>query len=317
MIKRLLLIIVLIHTTTNAQTLENFEDILNSYPKNLSAKGLAGKILKDFSSDKERAEAAFYWVAHNIRYNLSAYREGSKKVIGFRYRNEEEKRKKLEAIKDSIVQHTLETKKAVCEGYAQTLAKIYTHLGLENKIVKGYVRNSIYDIGKEQELPNHAWNAVKIKKEWKIIDATWAAGSVINGRWQQHYDNYYYDIPKKHLLKTHYPVDKDWKFGEKLSKREFYNQPIYATEFLQTNMELITPTRGMISVQNINKITLKVRNLVQTQKVLYGISSNRFAQKPEVSFRKDMGIIEITSFNRSNRLYLVIDGNVCVEFRLI
>ena len=57
----------------------------------------------------------------------------------------------------------------MCEGYAQTLSKIYTHLGLENMVIKGYVRNSILDIGDEQQMPNHAWNLVKVNDEWRIV----------------------------------------------------------------------------------------------------------------------------------------------------
>ncbi|MGG8497499.1 transglutaminase domain-containing protein [Tenacibaculum sp. TC6] len=319
MMKRLLFVIALflLACTVNAQEATSFEDILNTYSQNLTAKGLAGKILKDFSSDEERAKAAFYWVSHHVKYNLSAYKEAKNKVIGFRYRNEEEKIKKLEAIKDSIVRQTLTTKKAVCEGYAQTLAKVYTHLGFENEVIRGYVRNSIYDIGNEQFVPNHAWNVVKIHKKWIVVDATWAAGSVINGRWQQIYDDYYFNIPIKHYLKTHYPADEKWMFDIELTKKEFYEQPIFTPEFLKTNLELIAPLHGTLHIEKDKPLTLKIKNLLTFQRVLYGVSNNRFAKQPDISYEDGIGYIQIKSLKNSDKLFLVIDGEIYIEFKLI
>ncbi|CAM1374243.1 transglutaminase domain-containing protein [Tenacibaculum xiamenense] len=317
MIKQFLIGILLISFAVKGQEKMNCEAVVAKYPSSLSAKRLAAKILKDFSSDEARSKAAFCWIANNIKYNLFAYRDPKRKVIGFRYRDEEDKIRKLLAIKDSIVDHTLKTKKAVCEGYAQTLSKIYTHLGLENLVIKGFVRNSIHDIGNEQQVPNHAWNVVKVDDEWRVVDATWAAGSVINGRWQQSYDDYYYDVPREHYLKTHFPENRRWKFGSRLSKEEFYSQPIYTTEFLRTNLELIEPLQGIIAKRKSKELTLKIKNLDSVQRVLYGISTNRYAQKPEITYKDSVGYVKIKSFRKSNRLFLVIDGKVHVEFKLI
>ncbi|WP_440881900.1 transglutaminase domain-containing protein [Tenacibaculum sp. C7A-26P2] len=316
MIKQFLIAIMLCFLSAKGQVNKDYRTIMAGYPKSLSAKSLAAKILKDFSTDRERSEAAFYWVANNIKYNLNVYHNLSPK-IGFRYSDEEDKRRKILAIKDSIINHTLQTKTAVCEGYSQTLSAIYTHLGFENIVINGFVRNSIIDIGNIKKEVNHAWNMVKIDDEWKIVDATWAAGSVINGRWQQNYNAYYYDIPKKHYLKTHFPKNRKWKFGNKLSKEEFYDQPIYSTEFLQTNLELITPLKGVITKKESKELTLKIKNLGTVHKILYVTSTSRYAQKPEVNFNEGIGYVKIKSLRESNRLFIVINGEIHMQFKLL
>ena len=317
MIQKLWFYFFLFSLSVSGQENKKLALIFSNYPENLSSIGLANRIANDFSSDKERAKAAFFWVANTIKYNLFAYKDPKAKVIGFSYFNEEDKRKKISAIQDSIVQHTLETKKAVCEGYARTLSKIYTHLKLENIVVKGFVRNSIHDIGKQQKMSNHIWNIVKIDNEWKIVDATWAAGSVSNGTWKQTYDDYYYDIPRNHYLKTHFPENSRWKFGNKISKAEFYNQPIYSSEFLKTNFELIQPIYGIVKKSKTKEFTLKIKNLTPIESVFYAISTSKYAQKPDITYKNNVSYIKIKSFKKSNYLFLLMNNQVYLEFKLM
>ena len=317
MIKQLLICTLLFSFSINGQKNKKLASIFSDYPADLTSIGLAKRISNDFSSNKERAEAAFFWVANTIKYNLFAYKNPNSKVIGFRYLDEEDKKRKILAIQDSIVVHTLKTKKAVCEGYARTLSKIYTHLGLENIVVKGFVRNSIHDIGKEQEVSNHVWNLVKIDNDWKIVDATWAAGSVTNGIWKQSYNDYYYDIPRRHYLKTHFPENSQWKFGNKISKEEFYHQPIYSSEFLQKNFELIKPLHGIISKRKSKELILEIKNLTSIESVFYAVSTSKYAQKPEITYRNNVGYIKIKSFKKSNHLYVLINKQIYLEFKLI
>ncbi|CAM1372959.1 conserved exported hypothetical protein [Tenacibaculum litopenaei] len=315
--KRLFYLLIFLSCQTYAQSYKSIAQKVQLYSNANSAKVIADKIAVDFDDPEVQAKAAFIWVAKNIKYNFNAYRRGIRKSVGFRYRSEEERLQKLRAIKDSIVVKTLKERKAVCEGYAQTLAKILSELGIQNEVVKGYVRNSYMEIGAPLARPNHAWNAVFIKDKWMAIDATWAAGSVINGRWQPQFDTYYFKIPEKHFLKTHYPELSRWRMGSEMSKKEFYEQPIYTTEFLKTNLELIAPTNGLLKTTEGESLTLQVKNLLSFQTVLCGLSSYRFAQKPSVVYKNSVGYIKITPSKNCQKLFLVVDGDVYIEFRLI
>lgn len=315
--KRLFPLIVLICFNAYAQKYQAIDTKVKEYPSEVTAKELAKKVKKDFSLKENQVRATFYWVANNIKYNLTEYYNPSRKRIGFSYTDEADKLRKLQAIKDSIVEQTLTTRQAVCEGYAQTLSKVFTLLELENYVIKGYVRNSIRDINNELLMPNHAWNVVKVNEEWMVLDATWAAGSVINGRWQVSFDDYYFNIPRKNYLKTHYPEEKKWMLGQKLSKKSFYSQPIFTPEFLKTDLELINPLKGAIKFKKGKTITLEVKNLLSYQTVLCGLSGYRFAKQPTLIYKNGIGYIKITPTKDCDKLSLVVDGEIYIKYKLI
>ncbi len=310
-------IIILISFSVSAQDFEGLKTKVDTYSKELEAEELACEVQQDFQSKEDQIKAVFYWVASTIKYNMSEAQNPNPKMIRFHYKSDAERLYKLRAIRDSIVQETLTTRKAVCEGYSQTLAKVFNYLDFENHIVKGYVRNSIQDIGKSYTAANHAWNVVKIDNKWVVMDATWAAGAVINGRWQQSFNGYYYDIPRESYFKTHYPEDDRWKFGKKITKKEFYNQPIYTPEFLRTKLRLIPPVSGVIKRVKEKPLVLKIENLSVNQRVLCGLSGYRFAKKPKIHYKNNIAYVEVTPSSRCKKLFLVIDGEVCVEFKLV
>lgn len=78
-------------------------------------------------------------------------------------------------------------------------------LNIESEIVNGNVRISPQEIGKYKKNTNHAWNVIKIDNKWITIDATWAAGFVINGKWERKFSEYFFNIPLSKINKTHFP----------------------------------------------------------------------------------------------------------------
>ncbi|TDQ30071.1 transglutaminase domain-containing protein [Tenacibaculum caenipelagi] len=284
-----------------------------NYPKLITVENLAKRIATDFDSKDQQVKAAFYWLTHNIRYDLNGYYNPKQKRISFRYRNEQERQEKLQAIKDEIVNETLLTRKALCEGYAQTLAKVFSILQIENEVIKGYVRNSSNDISNPRKNSNHAWNAVKLNNKWIYIDATWAAGIVNNGRWQPLFNKYYYNFSKANNFKTHYPESTLWqlKIG-RMNKDDFYNQPIYKSNFLQSNLQLISPKKGVLDGNT--PIKIRIKNLQPNQTVFLGYSGYRYAVKPDsVSTENNITTIVTTPPENSKQAFLIIDKEVMIE----
>ncbi|MBA6155618.1 transglutaminase [Tenacibaculum sp. S7007] len=297
-----------------SQEFSSIEKITKDYPKHLSSEALAKKIASDFKSKESQVKAIFNWVSKNISYDLDNFRNPKQKRIRFRYRNEAEKQQKINEIKNEIVDKTLTTRKAVCEGYAQTVAKICNLLNIENEVIKGYVRNSLNDINNVRNITNHAWNAIKINDKWIYIDATWAAGAVFNGKWQRRFNPYFYDIPKEKYFKTHLPENTLWQLRVgRITKEGYYNQPIYESSFLKSDLELISPKQGVLN--NKKAIELKIKNLKPHQKVLFGFSGYQYAKKPDdISYQNNISTIKITPPQNTRGLYLIIDNEVMLEF---
>lgn len=312
--KRLLFLFFLVTTIVSAQDFSLIEEKVNSYPKFNEVERLAQQIASDFKTEEQQVQAAFYWLAHNIQYDLDAYYRPKNKRISFRYRNEQEKFEKLQAIKDDIVTKTLVTRKAICEGYAQTFAKICSILEIENEVIKGYIRNSSNDIAKPKTNSNHAWNAVKLNDHWIYIDATWAAGFVINNKWQPFFNTYYYNIPKEKYFRTHFPEKTLWQLRVgRINKTDFYNQPIYTAPFLQSKLELVAPLKGILD-KNAT-IELKIKNIHPNQSVFLGYSGYRYAVKPDkISTKNNSTTITTTPLENSKQLFLIIDKEVMLEF---
>lgn len=310
---RQFLFFLLITTATFAQDFSKVSEKIDSYPKLITAEKLAAKIASDFSSNKDKIKAIFYWMTHNIRYDLVEFRN-PRQPDSFMYSDETDKQRKLQAIADKIVAKTLRTRKGVCEGYAATFSKLCDLLSIENEIIEGYVRFGIQTIGNQGNVPNHAWNAVKLNGKWQFIDATWAAGAVMYGKWKKKFNPYYFDIPKRNYFKTHYPEDSLWQLRVgRMEKDFFYKQPIYYTPFLESNASLVT-NNGTLYRNKEGKVTIPIKNLAPEQNVLIGISNSPYAKKPERSSKNNITTLRITVPKGAKQLYVVFDRKSAIGF---
>ena len=311
-----LLFFLLFVGSLQSQNFTHVDNLVGKYPNFSRVEDLANKIAKDFTSEEDKVRAAFYWLATNIRYDLKEYYNPSQRSYNFRYSTESEKQQKLQAIKDKIVATAFATKYGVCEEYAQAFKKICDLLGIEAAVISGNVRNVPQEIGKPEKASNHAWNAVKLNDKWVILDATWAAGYEYNGRWVQLFNNYFYDIPKHKILKTHYPKDTLWllRFG-RMSVTEFYNQPIYGNLFLNSDVELITPQTGILNVNPSKEIRLKFKNLNANDLIFYTFNGQRYAQKPIILVEKESTTLLIKNAKANSYLNVFINKDAALQFK--
>lgn len=281
-----------------------------------NAKDLAERINSDFSSEEEKVKALFCWITDKIKYDLKEFYNPNRETqTRFRYRTLEERDKILEEIKDKLVTKTLSSRKGVCEGYAQTFAKVCNLLGIENEIIKGYVRTNYRDINRPVSLPNHAWNAVKINNKWMYIDTTWASGFVINGQWEKKFIPYFYNIPVKTYFKTHYPEKSIWKLRVgRMEKNDFYNQPIHTYAFLTSDVELTSPLSGVLRKNRDGKIEIQLQNVQPTQSIHVGFLGDPMAKTPIISTKNGITTVSTQVPKNTNQLFLMIDGIVVLEF---
>lgn len=314
--KQLLFLFLTITLNSYSQDFSKVDSIIKTYPKFSKVEDLANKISTDFTSDSDKIRASFYWIATNIRYNLKEYYKPTQRRYSFYYSSEEDKKQKLQTLVDNLVIKTFISKKGVCEEYAQSLKKIYDLLEIESTVIKGYVRNNANEIGKIRHNTNHAWNAVKLNNEWIILDATWAAGYELNRKWVKEFDNYYYNIPKEKIFKTHFPEETIWvlRFG-RMTKEEFYNQPIYNNTFLSSGIELKNPTNGIINIRN--KANLEFEFIGLNESLYYLLSGEKYLKKAEIIKKGEKSIVSIANPKRKTTLIFFIKNRNAVQFNLV
>lgn len=314
--KQLIYFLLFISTTSFSQNFEKVDIIVLEYPRFTKVEDLATKIADDFTSDENKARAAFFWIAKNIRYNLKEFYNPKQRSYNFRYSTEEERTQKLQALKDKIITKAFITKTGVCEEYAQIFKKVCDLLGIEAEVIKGNARTNPKEIGKPKRGTNHAWNAVKLNGKWIILDATWAAGYEMNGKWIRNFENYFYNIPKNKIFKTHLPEDSTWvlRFG-RISLQEFYNQPIYGKTFLSSKAELISPKKGILKVNSSNEIKLKIKNLDSNSLIYYTFEGQQNAKKPLISIIDKTTTLTIRNAKKNSVLTLYINRRSALHFK--
>jgi transglutaminase-like putative cysteine protease len=118
---------------------------------------LVMKITQGKSNDYERAFVICDWVSDNIYYDFDAYYNRSTTRT------------------DAI--GVLETKRSVCEGYAQLSVALLRAAGIPERIVHGHAlglsANGMYWDGVDHSITNHAWIEIFIDGRWVIADPTW------------------------------------------------------------------------------------------------------------------------------------------------
>lgn len=310
-----LFFLLLISCSSFSQNLKKVDAIVDAYPKYTNVEDLAMRIKIDFNLDEDKARAAFYWLATNIRYNLKEFYNPTQKTYRFRYSTEVEKQQKITEATDKIIEATFRTKRGVCEEYAQSFKKICELLHIEAVVIKGYVRNTVSEIDHPKKLPNHAWNAVKLNNKWLLLDATWAAGYAQNGKWIQKFNNYFYNIPKEKIFKTHFPSETIWvlRFG-RMTIEEFYKQPIYGQQFLASAALLISPLNGILTLNKNDTIRLKFKNLDHNSAILYTFKNSKYALKPIIKNLDSYTTLNISAPHINTVLHLFMNGENALTF---
>lgn len=173
----------------------------------------AEKIVDPEDSDYVKLQKVHDWVANNVWYDFDDY-----------YGRVEGEVTALEV---------LQSRKSVCQGYADLTAALLRSLGIPTKVVSGYALGM--STGREwtesaiaKEESNHAWNEAYVDGRWVIIDTTWDSGNVYeNGEYSSGTGlkrRRYFDPTLEMFSKTHkmletddYDEEKDSFIEEKLS----------------------------------------------------------------------------------------------------
>ena len=122
----------------------------------------------------------------------------------------------------------IQTKKAVCEGYAKALKRFCDELKVPCEMVYGFSRGVGSSPFKEEDptKPNHAWNIVRVNGEHYLVDCTWDAGHFENGELRRLYTTDWLFVKPKHMIYSHFPKNPDQQLLEKpISAQEFNARP--------------------------------------------------------------------------------------------
>jgi hypothetical protein len=208
-----------------------------------------------FEKTEEKVRAVYFWITANIKYDTNLLRDKSK--IARTY------------------QEVLDRKKDVCNGYAMLFKAMMDKIGIECEIISGYSKGYNYEIGNVfNENNSHAWNAVKINNEWKLIDATWGAGFVEEDQFISSFNDYYFFTPPEQLIQTHYPRQKNWQLLQnKVHRDEFENSVFLKSHFFKYKVKIISHTKYIINTDNFLQIVFEAPQDIQIEaQIIFNIT---------------------------------------------
>jgi Transglutaminase-like superfamily len=177
---------------------------------------LAHYLCDGLHGDREKVNAIYNWVTHNIRYDVKAIKKGH-----------------LETPK---VQKVLKNRRALCGGYAELFTAMCREAGLKAVSIDGYAKDWVFDNGDKMYVPRHEWCAVQVDGKWELADPTWGAGVLVQApttlrkvlnkitrkkityakrtKFQFRYDTAWF-LPDPAVFKLkHLPTDPVWQLGD-------------------------------------------------------------------------------------------------------
>lgn len=180
-----------------------------------SPKRLAKFLTQDETDDSIKVRNIYTWITNNIRYDVKGIKKLSKESIS--------------------VKETLKRRKGICYQYSDLFDELCKHANIQSYTISGYSKGLSYQWGTTFYESDHSWNAVKVNGKWKLVDATWGAGFVVQNRrvfrklmyeWfripylqdKYHFTKrptpYYFDIAPRVLVNNHLPIDPNWQMLE-------------------------------------------------------------------------------------------------------
>jgi transglutaminase/protease-like cytokinesis protein 3 len=259
-----IIIFLLYFQTIFAQDYSKVDSVVKTYPKVFSSVDrLAGRIKKDFTKEDEKARAIFTWIATNIKYDVEEYLK-IRYIDTFTTLSENE-----------VAAKVLFERKGVCADYSKLYKVIAEKAGLEAVYISGFSKTTISDVGKLPKDTDHAWNAVKIAGEWKLLDVTWGAGSITDDKKpvfvQEFNDTYFFTKPEKFYLK-HFPEDTKWLFVKKTLK-EFAALPIY----YNLDYEIVAPEKSVFRLAKTKSIEFILKKVREGDVIYFAFEGDEYS----------------------------------------
>jgi hypothetical protein len=237
----------------NFQAVDNFARTVR-YKGDLQE--LTNTLTTPYADTVYKLRAIFIWIADNIEYDYKMFNSGSNEWNQFNCQGSKATCAQARADwENKLLEHVLDKKKAVCNGYAKLFKRMCGMVGIQNEMIDGYVKKTPFQIGLVLSV-SHSWNVVKLGGVNYYFDVTWAAGSCKadeeSGKltdFVKQYRDFFWQTPKQKFMRNHFPKDEKWIAETGYTKEQFFNAPYFYPSDLTQNMESNAPDSGVIKTR--------------------------------------------------------------------
>ncbi|WP_299890727.1 transglutaminase domain-containing protein [uncultured Lacinutrix sp.] len=310
------LLILTIHFVFS-QDYSKIDNIVKYYPKYFySFENLAEQISNDFDSEIDQVRALYFWVSNNIKYdydhNLS---------LKIKINETDSYQSKIEydrILIDRYAKTCLKENRGVCEGYSLIIKNTLDILNIENKLIKGYAKTGIQDIGNISDIKNHSWNAIKINNTWRLIDATMSTGLTRTNQEEFNFNDNYFLVEPEDLILSHFPKFEEWQLlNNTVERTTFFYAPFFHDTYYFSKLKLHDKTLGLIKVKPNDKISLTFETIDPRKTYLYKFDKDELPSVLTLKKRKEKYITSIIFKKKNNtRLTIYENGNPVISFKI-
>ena len=283
--KKLLIIFALLTLGAYGQDYSHIDNKVRNYPEFPDINTLVIRVSNDFATDEERVRAFYVWITDNVSYNTAAYRALQNKIqrptriVNSSYRG-------MLNREQQVVESVFKRRKTMCFGFSMLFKALCERSGIPAEVIRGIAKVDENEINEVRDLKDHAWNAVQVNGEWKLVDLTWSTGFADpgTGKWVRKLDDYYFFTPPHIFNTTHYPECSFWQLtDEKMDLQEFFNRPIFYRKYFESGIGLGSHKDGVISVsQDGRKIYISFSKLDGRPELYYTLSGDRYLKHVRV-----------------------------------
>jgi len=146
-------------------------------------------------TEKEKAYAAYYWIAHNVSYDIRKFLKDKPSYME--------------------PKQVFSKKKAVCIGYAKLFQEMCHQMNLQCEVITGYSKGYGYKKNQQFIDADHAWNTVKIDSVWYLVDPTWASGNIeektFRTKFHMDFNDKFFMASPDEFVETHLPEMPMWQ----------------------------------------------------------------------------------------------------------
>lgn len=235
--------VLVISTSATAQVdWQKYEPIVNLSGNNPVK--LAQSITRGFETQDEKVQAIYYWVTHNIAYDVKL----AEKIKKSKSDKKKYSSSKIKEKQNKEVVKTLKSNKGVCQQYSRVFQSLCEGVGIQCEFIGGYGKSNPEKSGLGAK---HAWNAVYLDGNWYLVDATFSAGYV-DEKDKFHYafnPAYFFSDPAAFQM-NHHPSQQKWQLAEQTIDKNTYKQtPGIGSGFFKHRLGMLAPSTFKLTAE--------------------------------------------------------------------
>ncbi len=179
-------------------------------------------LVQPYSNPQDKARAIFAWIGTHIRYDYVKFMRGDNHFTVVNSSPEAVAQQIQQQEDVQLPNATFKSRKGICAEYSFLYKKMCTIAGVECVVINGLAKH----LSKRINNLGHAWNAIRIRDKWYLIDATWGSGYVEHETFHRSYSHGFFMVKPQLFILNHLPNDEKWQLLDApLSKTAFKRQP--------------------------------------------------------------------------------------------